>query len=85
MGRDGDGVEELPLVEELRICGLMIGLELGVEGAPIVQQCLERGLLVNCTQQTVLRLLPAMTLTDEQLDEGCDILSDILRSYAPQE
>ena len=78
-------VEELPIVEELRVCGLMIGLELGVEGAPIVQQCLERGLLVNCTQQTVLRLLPAMTLTGEQLDEGCEILSDVLRRYTPQE
>jgi 4-aminobutyrate aminotransferase-like enzyme len=55
-------------------------LELAVDGAPIVQQCLERGLLINCTQQTVLRLLPAMTLTDEQLDEGCDILAEVLRA-----
>ncbi|MEX2308087.1 MAG: aspartate aminotransferase family protein [Pirellulales bacterium] len=74
-------VEELPIVEELRVCGLMIGLELAVDGMPIVQQCLERGLLVNCTQQTVLRLLPAMTLSDQQLDEGCEILSDVLRNY----
>jgi len=78
-------VEELPFVEELRYCGLMIGLELAVDGAPIVQQCLERGLLLNCTQQTVLRLLPAMTLADEQLQEGCEILAGVLRSYAPQE
>jgi acetylornithine/N-succinyldiaminopimelate aminotransferase len=63
----------------------MIGLELAVEGMPLVNQCLERGLLVNCTQQTVLRLLPAMTLNDEQLEEGCDILSNVLRKYAPQE
>lgn len=78
-------VDELSIVEHLRVCGLMIGLELGVEGAPIVQQCLERGLLINCTQQTVLRLLPAMTLTDEQMDEGCEVLADVLRSYTPQE
>lgn len=78
-------VQELPIVEELRICGLMIGLELNVDGTPVVQQCLERGLLVNCTQQTVLRLLPAMTLTDEQLEEGCDILTDVLRGYTPHE
>lgn len=78
-------VDELAIVEQFRVCGLMIGLELGVEGAPIVQQCLERGLLINCTQQTVIRLLPAMTLTDEQLDEGCEILADVLRSYTPQE
>jgi predicted acetylornithine/succinylornithine family transaminase len=78
-------VEELPIAEELRVCGLMIGLELNVDGSPIVQRCLERGLLVNCTQQTVLRLLPAMTLTDEQLDEGCAILAEVLRGYTPHE
>jgi acetylornithine/succinyldiaminopimelate/putrescine aminotransferase len=78
-------VEELAIVEQLRVCGLMIGLELSVEGAPIVQQCLDRGLLVNCTQQTVLRLLPAMTLTDEQLEEGCEILTDVLRNFTLEE
>ncbi len=78
-------VEELPIVEEFRGSGLMIGLELAVDGAPIVQQCMERGLLVNCTQQTVLRLLPAMTLTDQELAEGCDTIADVLRNYTPQE
>jgi acetylornithine/succinyldiaminopimelate/putrescine aminotransferase len=63
----------------------MIGLELAVDGAPIVERCLERGLLVNCTQGTVIRLLPAMTLSNAELDEGCEILADVLRSYAPQE
>ncbi len=75
-------VDELPIVSELRVCGLMIGLELAVDGAPIVGQCLDRGLLVNCTQQTVIRLLPAMTLTDEQVDEGCAILADVLRNHS---
>jgi predicted acetylornithine/succinylornithine family transaminase len=73
---------ELPIVQELRVQGLMIGLELSVDGAPIVQRSIERGLLINCTQQTVLRLLPAMTLSDEQLDEGCEILSEVLRSVS---
>jgi len=75
-------VEELPIVAELRVCGLMIGLELSIEGSPIVGRCLERGLLINCTQQTVIRLLPAMTLADEQVDEGCAILADVLRQHA---
>jgi predicted acetylornithine/succinylornithine family transaminase len=78
-------VQELALVNELRVCGLMIGLELAVDGAPIVEQCLERGLLVNCTQQTVIRLLPAMTLDESALDEGCNILADVLRNYTPHE
>jgi acetylornithine/N-succinyldiaminopimelate aminotransferase len=83
--RLGSLADELALVEELRVCGLMIGLELAVDAAPIVERCLERGLLINATQGTVIRLLPAMTLTDEQLDEGCEILAEVLRSYTPQE
>jgi acetylornithine/N-succinyldiaminopimelate aminotransferase len=78
-------VDELSFVEDLRVCGLMIGLELAVDGAPIVERCMEQGLLVNCTQQTVIRLLPAMTLGDEELQEGCDILAEVLRTYSPQE
>jgi predicted acetylornithine/succinylornithine family transaminase len=73
-------VEELPIVSELRVCGLMIGLELSIDASVIVRQCLDRGLLINATQQTVIRLLPAMTLTDEQVDEGCEILADVLRN-----
>lgn len=77
----GPLVDELPFATELRVCGLMIGLELEIEGAPIVQRCMDRGLLINCTQGTVLRLLPAMTLTDEELEEGCALLADVLRNH----
>jgi acetylornithine/N-succinyldiaminopimelate aminotransferase len=59
----------------------MIGVELSIDGAPVVDQCLKRRLLVNCTHGTVLRLLPALTLTDEQIDEGCDILEEVLLSH----
>lgn len=73
--------EECNLVRELRILGLMIALELTVEGAPIVKQCMERRLLVNCTQGTVIRLLPAMTITPEEVDDGCRILAEALKSH----
>jgi predicted acetylornithine/succinylornithine family transaminase len=78
-------VDELPLVKELRVCGLMIGIELAVDGSAVVERCMERGLLVNCTQQTVIRLLPAMTLTDDEVAEGCEILADVLRNLSPRE
>lgn len=74
---------ECPLVRDVRIRGLMIGLELAAPGAPVVQQCIDRRLLINCTQQTVLRLLPAMNVRPEEVDQGCRILSDILRQYHP--
>jgi predicted acetylornithine/succinylornithine family transaminase len=67
-------------VKEIRIKGTMIGVELTVDGVPVVQKCLERRLLINCTHGTVIRLLPALTLSDEQLDDGCDILSEVLES-----
>ena len=67
-----------PLILEVRIKGAMIGVELAIEGAAVVQQCIDKGLLINCTHQTVIRLLPALTITDEQIDEGCDILDEVL-------
>jgi len=68
------------LIQNIRILGAMIGVELSVDGTAIVNKCLERQLLVNCTHGTVLRLLPALNLSDEQLHEGCDILEEVLLS-----
>jgi predicted acetylornithine/succinylornithine family transaminase len=70
-----------PWVQQVRVKGAMIGVELSVDGAPLVNQCLERRLLINCTHGTVLRLLPALTLTDDQLAEGCGILEEVLLAY----
>jgi len=67
-----------PLIQDVRARGVMIGIELSVDGTRIVQECLKRRLLINCTHGTVLRLLPAMNLTDAQLAEGCAILEEVL-------
>lgn len=74
--------QNCPLITELRICGTMIGIQLSVEGAPAVAECLKKGLLINCTHKTVLRLLPALTITDDQIDEGCAILGTVLNQMA---
>ena len=73
---------ELDLIQEVRVQGVMIGVELSVPVAPVVQRCLDRQLLVNGTQGTVLRLLPAMNLTIEQAEEGYSILESVLREVA---
>ena len=52
--------QRCPLIQDIRIKGAMIGVELTVDGAPVVKACLERRLLINCTHGTVLRLLPAL-------------------------
>ncbi len=67
-----------PFLREVRVKGCMIGVELSIDGVPIVQKCLERRLLINCTHATVLRLLPALTLSDAEVDEGCDILEEVI-------
>jgi acetylornithine/N-succinyldiaminopimelate aminotransferase len=66
------------VINEVRILGTMIGVDLAADGAPIVKACLERKLLINCTHNTILRLLPALNISEEQVHEGCDILSDAI-------
>lgn len=73
--------KQCDLVSDVRVRGAMIGLELSVEGAPIVKACLDRRLLINCTHGTVIRLLPALNLTEEQANEGCDILADVIKKH----
>lgn len=70
-----------PLIKQIRIKGVMIGIELGIEGAAIVEACLQRRLLINCTHGTVLRLLPAMNLTDAEFEEGMTILETVLAGH----
>lgn len=72
--------ERTPLVREVRVKGAMIGIQLATDGVPIVQECLKRRLLVNCTHSTVIRLLPAMNLSDAEADQGISILEEVLLS-----
>jgi len=76
------GLEEIqrrrPIVTEIRSAGLMLALQLSRPGHDLVLRALERGLLVNCTHDTVLRLLPPYILSIEQADELLRILDDVL-------
>ncbi len=74
--------QQTDVIVEVRVLGLMIGVELRVPGAPVVQACLERRLLINCTHGTVLRLLPAMNLTAAEAEEGCDLLGKAILAVA---
>jgi predicted acetylornithine/succinylornithine family transaminase len=69
-------------IREVRVLGLMVGIELAFDGMAVLQKCMERKLLVNCTQGNVIRLLPAMTLSDEQANEGCEILSQVVQEVS---
>ncbi len=70
--------ERCALITEVRVKGAMIGIQLATDGSPIVAECLKRRLLINATHQTVIRLLPAINLTDAEIEQGCNILSEVL-------
>jgi acetylornithine aminotransferase/acetylornithine/N-succinyldiaminopimelate aminotransferase len=60
---------KLPFIREVRGEGLMVGIELNVDGGPFVAAALDRGLLINCTHDTTLRLLPPYTVSAAQVRE----------------
>ncbi len=74
--------QECPIIEDVRVLGVMIGIELSIEGAPLVKAAMDRKLLINCTHGTVLRLLPAMNLPLAAAEQACDILAEILKEHA---
>ena len=68
--------------------GVTVSIEVGVpgtdevvSGSDIVSQCLEKGLLLNCTHGNVIRFMPPMTVTKEEIDEGLAIFEFVLRHY----
>ena len=67
------------VIDHVRGAGLMIGIQLTCAGADIVSKCLEKGLRINCTHDTVLRFMPSMTVTTDQIDEAMAILESVLK------
>lgn len=76
--------QSLPIIRELRICGMMIGIDLTIPSAPAVGKAMERGVLLNSTQDTVVRLLPALNITREELDQGLDVIETVLTEMADE-
>ena len=73
---------ELPIIRDLRVRGMMIGIDLKIPGASAVGRCMEQGVLINCTHDTVIRLLPPINITAEQVDEGAGVIAGVLREMA---
>ena len=65
-------------IREVRGEGLMIGVDLDVEGAPYVAEALKEGLLINCTHDHILRFLPPFILTAQQVKEGLSKIESVL-------
>ena len=69
--------ERFPFVKDVRGIGLMIGMELSVPAGDIVKRGLERGLLLNVAQDTVLRFVPPLIVTKQEIDTMIGILDGI--------
>jgi len=67
-----------PKIREVRGLGLMIGIVLAESGADVFKACLDKGLLINCTHDTVLRFMPPLTVSREEIDAGVAILAAAL-------
>ena len=67
-----------PAITEVRGAGLMIGAQLDRPGKQIVNDAMDRGLLINCTHETVLRFLPPFIITEKEVDEAIAILDQVL-------
>lgn len=65
-------------VKELRGMGLMLAVELDAEGERVVNECRERGFLVNCIQDKVIRFIPPLVISKEEIDALILCLDDIL-------
>ncbi len=76
------GLQELqgriPLIQEVRGLGLLLGVELSIDGKAIVQDCLARRIIINCTMDRVLRLVPPLIITQAEIDQVLKVLSEVL-------
>ncbi|WP_338752994.1 aminotransferase class III-fold pyridoxal phosphate-dependent enzyme [Bacillus sp. FJAT-52991] len=69
----------VPHVRKIKGKGLMIGIELDGEATPFVTVAREKGLLILTAGPHVLRLLPPLTVTKEEMEQAVDILADVLK------
>ncbi len=72
-------------IREIRGEGLMIGVELSIDGTPFVAEALRRGLLINCTHEFTLRLLPPFIVTRAQVREFLNLFEAVLASTSKAE
>jgi acetylornithine/N-succinyldiaminopimelate aminotransferase len=79
MGRLGELKSKHEVVREVRGRGLMVGVELDVPGQRVVERCLERGVILNCTHDTVLRFLPPLIVGKEDVDRVVHVLDEVLK------
>ena len=73
--------ERYSFIQDVRGYGLMLGMVLSIDGHQIVNKCRENKLLINCTQGSILRLMPALNISKEEIDKAISILDEVLDAF----
>jgi len=73
-------IDKEPGIDEVRGMGLMLGVQLTFEGAGVAIAMLEQGVIVNCTAGSVIRVVPPLNITREELETVADVLLKCIKS-----
>ena len=65
-------------VKEIRGLGLLVGMEIEADADDIVEKCLKKGFIINAIQGKIIRFAPPLIVTEEEIDQLADVLSDLL-------
>lgn len=74
--------DDYDIIKQVRGVGLMLGIEMGLNCADMVNDMRERGVLVNCTADKVLRFLPPLVIEKEQINVVISALNQVLKKYS---
>lgn len=66
------------MIKDVRGKGLILAMELEREGADVVTRCMDQGVLLNCTMDRVLRFIPPLTITEQEIDIALKVLDQSL-------
>jgi len=78
-----ESARHFSFIKEVRGYGLMIGVELDMPGKQIVLDAMEEGVLLNCTHDVVLRMLPPYILTEQDVDRAMTVLNRVFKKAKP--
>jgi len=59
--------------------GLLLGIRLNINGGSLVNQCLQRGFLINCIQENILRFIPPLIIKKEEIDALIECLDELFQ------
>ena len=77
----GSWVTDIPVIKDCRGLGMMLALELMIPSKQVMTACLDAGLIVNAVTDSAIRVLPALNITNDELDAGLAIMKQVLKKF----